>query len=331
MLSTVKGVEPGDVDLIAPEGVVDAGDAGIRSSGNLNIAATQVLNADNISVSAPRPAYRPPRLWLRPYRRSRLCRLRDRSGEHASQETAQQSRQQAGQDETPSIISVDVLGYGGGDEGARRICVRLRIGRSNQKRDDEDEKPASQTAAPRFSPKAPSHLSMRRLIFASAALFCAGSLLASQETDYQAAVALLKKKGDPQALSQAVETLQKLAEENYAPALSTLGVFYAQGTGFPRMRREPLNYSSVLLPGFDKAQYNLGMIQLRKATLRGTRSRHEAYRAGRDQGCPPLRAVGRHLLLGDYGIATNPDKASAWVAKERSGATRLRESSRHAS
>ncbi|MDP2031645.1 MAG: filamentous hemagglutinin family protein [Thiobacillus sp.] len=40
----------GDVDLIAPKGTVNAGDAGIRA-GNLNIAAAVVLGADNISVS----------------------------------------------------------------------------------------------------------------------------------------------------------------------------------------------------------------------------------------------------------------------------------------
>ncbi|MDP2019069.1 filamentous haemagglutinin family protein [Hydrogenophaga sp.] len=40
----------GDVDLIAPKGTVNAGDAGIRA-GNLNIAALVVLGADNISVS----------------------------------------------------------------------------------------------------------------------------------------------------------------------------------------------------------------------------------------------------------------------------------------
>ncbi len=50
VLSTIKGVKPGNVDLIAPEGTVNAGDAGIRVSGNLNIAANQVLNAGNISV-----------------------------------------------------------------------------------------------------------------------------------------------------------------------------------------------------------------------------------------------------------------------------------------
>lgn len=44
------GVIAGNVDLIAPKGIVNAGDAGIRA-GNLNIAAQVVLGADNISVS----------------------------------------------------------------------------------------------------------------------------------------------------------------------------------------------------------------------------------------------------------------------------------------
>jgi hypothetical protein len=43
-------IPAGDVDLIAPKGTVNAGDAGIRA-GNLNIAALVVLGADNISVS----------------------------------------------------------------------------------------------------------------------------------------------------------------------------------------------------------------------------------------------------------------------------------------
>lgn len=36
--------------LLAPRGTVDAGDAGIRVSGNLSIAALTVLNAFNIQV-----------------------------------------------------------------------------------------------------------------------------------------------------------------------------------------------------------------------------------------------------------------------------------------
>ncbi|MGV3499133.1 MAG: filamentous hemagglutinin family protein [Hydrogenophaga sp.] len=45
-----NGLQAGDVDLIAPKGTVNAGDAGIRA-GNLNIAAQVVLGADNIAVS----------------------------------------------------------------------------------------------------------------------------------------------------------------------------------------------------------------------------------------------------------------------------------------
>ena len=47
---TDENVEPGDVDLIAPAGIVDAGDAGIGSAGNLNVAAQQVVGLDNIQV-----------------------------------------------------------------------------------------------------------------------------------------------------------------------------------------------------------------------------------------------------------------------------------------
>ncbi|HEX8874744.1 MAG TPA: filamentous hemagglutinin family protein [Nitrosospira sp.] len=44
------GIKAGDIDLIAPRGAVNAGDAGIRA-GNLNIAAQVVLGANNISVA----------------------------------------------------------------------------------------------------------------------------------------------------------------------------------------------------------------------------------------------------------------------------------------
>ncbi|PTR30710.1 filamentous hemagglutinin family protein [Luteibacter sp. OK325] len=49
-LQTVEGAPPGNAYLIAPRGTVDAGDAGIRVSGNLVIAAARVANADNIQV-----------------------------------------------------------------------------------------------------------------------------------------------------------------------------------------------------------------------------------------------------------------------------------------
>ena len=49
-LQTLVDSPLGDVDMIAPRGTVDAGAAGIRVSGNLNIAAMYVANAFNIEV-----------------------------------------------------------------------------------------------------------------------------------------------------------------------------------------------------------------------------------------------------------------------------------------
>ena len=61
-LLTTPGVKAGLVNLIAPKGDVNAGDAGIRVAGNLNIAAVQVIGAGNISVGpALRAVCRPPR------------------------------------------------------------------------------------------------------------------------------------------------------------------------------------------------------------------------------------------------------------------------------
>ncbi len=50
-LATQEGSPPADVDLIAPNGIVDAGDAGIRVSGNFNVFAIQILGTDNIDVA----------------------------------------------------------------------------------------------------------------------------------------------------------------------------------------------------------------------------------------------------------------------------------------
>ncbi|SFQ74163.1 filamentous hemagglutinin family N-terminal domain-containing protein, partial [Variovorax sp. OK605] len=49
-LNPIPEIPPGDVDLIAPLGTIDAGEAGIRVSGNVNLAALRVVNAENIQV-----------------------------------------------------------------------------------------------------------------------------------------------------------------------------------------------------------------------------------------------------------------------------------------
>jgi hypothetical protein len=49
-LNPIPEVKPGDVDLVAPLGTIDAGEAGIRVSGNVNFAALAVVNAANVQV-----------------------------------------------------------------------------------------------------------------------------------------------------------------------------------------------------------------------------------------------------------------------------------------
>jgi filamentous hemagglutinin len=123
VLATVKDAPVGNVDLIAVTGIIDAGDAGIRSSGNLNLSATKILNADNIVVagvsvgapasSAPASAAAPaaPPAAAPPAAANTAAAANNSAAETASKNNA------SGQsDETPSIYSIDILGYGGGEE-----------------------------------------------------------------------------------------------------------------------------------------------------------------------------------------------------------------------
>lgn len=102
-----EGAEPGDVDLIAPKGTVNAGDAGIRVAGNLNLAALRVLNAANIEVKGiakGMPVVEVPDI-------GGLSEAANTAGS-AAREAISPTQNQASA--PPSVITVEVLGYGGG-------------------------------------------------------------------------------------------------------------------------------------------------------------------------------------------------------------------------
>ena len=118
VLSTVAGVQAGNVDLIAPGGTVDAGDAGIRATGNLNIAAVQVLNADNIAASGSSSGV-PSAPTVAAPNVSGLSSASSSSAasSSAANQVANQARPNTqSEEQVPSTITVEVLGYGGGED-----------------------------------------------------------------------------------------------------------------------------------------------------------------------------------------------------------------------
>jgi hypothetical protein len=122
VLAAIPGVPVGNVDLIAPTGVIDAGDAGIRSTGNLNLAATKILNADNIlaggvTVGAPPPAApsAPPVAAPPPAAPPAGATAAAAAGNSAAENAGDKNARNDQAEGAPSIISVEVLGYGGGD------------------------------------------------------------------------------------------------------------------------------------------------------------------------------------------------------------------------
>jgi filamentous hemagglutinin family protein len=103
------GVEPGDVDLIAPLGTVNAGDAGIRVSGNFSCACFNIVNVGNIQVEGEIKGL-PPAEGV-----TGSLKVEGGDTNNAASDAAKAATQ-SNAGAQPSVIIVEVLGYGGGGE-----------------------------------------------------------------------------------------------------------------------------------------------------------------------------------------------------------------------
>jgi hypothetical protein len=128
VLLTRDDVRPGDVDLIAPRGEVNAGEAGIRAAGNLTIAAVRVVGADTIQVGGAAAGV--PTLSS-----TGLAGLGSigsagneaaRAAEQATQKTLDTAAAPMAKASLPSFITVEVISVG-----------------------EENKEPARETGAPR--------------------------------------------------------------------------------------------------------------------------------------------------------------------------------------
>ncbi|HEX7853759.1 MAG TPA: filamentous hemagglutinin family protein [Sphingobium sp.] len=107
-LNPIPEIPPGDIDLIAPLGTIDAGEAGIRVSGDVNLAALQVLNAANIQVQGDaRGIPLPPVVNT-----SALTAASSASSAVVAEVARMAERVRPKPSDIPVIVSVRLLGFG---------------------------------------------------------------------------------------------------------------------------------------------------------------------------------------------------------------------------
>jgi hypothetical protein len=107
-LQSLPGVPVGDANLMAPRGIINAGAAGIRVSGNLNLVAVQVLNAFNIQVQGTV-------MGLPTFTGPSFGTLTTASNVAGAVQAAIPVPTNANNNQA-SIIIVEVIGYGGGGD-----------------------------------------------------------------------------------------------------------------------------------------------------------------------------------------------------------------------
>jgi hypothetical protein len=130
-LVTIPGQDPSlsNSNLFAPHGTIDAGAAGIRVAGTLHIAALQVLNAFNIQVNGATvglPVVQGPPIGA-------LTAGNNAAG--AAAKTANQPEEKP-KEQRPSIIIVEVLGFGGSYSDVQPPTQR---GDQSQPSSDQDD------------------------------------------------------------------------------------------------------------------------------------------------------------------------------------------------
>ncbi|WP_426426237.1 filamentous haemagglutinin family protein [Bradyrhizobium genosp. A] len=109
VLQTSSAATTSNLYLLAPRGTVDAGTAGIRVSGNLIVAAVQVVNAFNVKVGGTTTGvqvFSVPNVGA-------LSAASNAAG--AAAKSAETPTASGGGSDRASVFIVEVVGYGGGD------------------------------------------------------------------------------------------------------------------------------------------------------------------------------------------------------------------------
>ena len=110
----LPSIPAGNIDLTAPVGTIDAGEAGVRSSGNLNLAAARLANTSGFSAGGKTTGNAaPPSVSLASVEAAGAT-----AG--ASQAAAQNLNGSHTENQLPTIVEVEVLSIGGETDEERR-------------------------------------------------------------------------------------------------------------------------------------------------------------------------------------------------------------------